>query len=80
MTVTRSAAAGDVVRRAVNGPARVRRRRITGPHSHLRVYPPQAAETVSHPNVHLVFEETGAMVSGVNTSKFTKVLEGKSGV
>ena len=44
------------------------------------MYPPQAAETVSHPNVLLVFEETDAMVSGVNASKFTKVLEGKSGV
>ena len=46
----------------------------------LRGCAPQVVETVPHPNVHLVFEGTGATVSGVYTTKFTKMLEGESGV
>ena len=48
-------------------------------HWDLRGHAPVVVETVPHPNVHLVFEPTGAAtVSGVYSSRFSKVLEGKS--
>jgi len=37
-------------------------------------------ETLPHPNVHLVIEESGSYISGVHTSKFSRVLEGSSRV
>jgi len=46
----------------------------------LRGVEPHTAETLPHPNVHLIFENGEAIVSGVQTSKFTRTLEGKSRV
>jgi AraC-like DNA-binding protein len=44
----------------------------------LSGHPPQRVETLPHPNVHLVFEDSAATVSGVQTGKFTRMLEGRS--
>jgi AraC-like DNA-binding protein len=38
---------------------------------------PQVQETLPHPNVHLVVEAQRADISGVQTSRFTRVLEGR---
>src|SRR5271169_6855570 len=46
----------------------------------LRGLPPHTAETLPHPNVHAIFEPAGSRVSGVFTSKFTRLLEGESHV
>ncbi|HEY3739818.1 MAG TPA: helix-turn-helix domain-containing protein [Bryobacteraceae bacterium] len=46
----------------------------------LRGSDPHIAETLPHPNVQLVFENGAATVSGVQTSRFTRVLEGRSKV
>lgn len=37
-------------------------------------------ENLPHPNVHVIFEEDGAVVSGVQTRKFARVIEGCSQV
>ena len=44
----------------------------------LRGFDPHIAETIPHPNVHLVFEQGAATVSGVQTSRFSRTLEGRS--
>jgi AraC-like DNA-binding protein len=46
----------------------------------LRGLEPHIAETLPHPNVHLIFEDGRAAVSGVQTSRFTRRLEGRSRV
>ena len=46
----------------------------------LRGCEPHVAESVPHPNVHLVFQREGSIVCGVQTHKFSVVLEGKSRV
>lgn len=40
--------------------------------------PPQAQETLPHPNVHLVVEPGSARVFGLHTRRWTRVLEGRS--
>ena len=44
----------------------------------LEGLPPHVQETLPHPNVYLVFENGKLLIGGVSTSKFTRVLEGKS--
>lgn len=46
----------------------------------LAGHPPQRIETLPHPNIHLVFEESAATISGIHTGKFTRMLEGRSQV
>jgi AraC-like DNA-binding protein len=46
----------------------------------LRGCEPQLVESLPHPNVHLIFEKGTAVVSGVQTRKFSRVLEGKAQV
>ncbi len=46
----------------------------------LRGCEPQLVENLPHPNVHVIFEEDGAVVSGVQTRKFSRVIEGCSQV
>ena len=46
----------------------------------LRGYAPHIAETLPHPNIHLVFEKESAVVSGIQTRKFSRLLEGRSQV
>lgn len=46
----------------------------------LRECGPQLVENLPHPNVHVIFEEDGAVVSGVQTRKFSRVIGGKSQV
>jgi AraC-like DNA-binding protein len=42
---------------------------------------PYRAETLPHPSVHLIFDETGgARVAGVARGKFSRLLEGRGGV
>jgi AraC-like DNA-binding protein len=41
---------------------------------------PQVVESLPHPNIHLIFEKGTSVVSGVQTSKFSRVLEGQSRV
>jgi AraC-like DNA-binding protein len=41
---------------------------------------PFLQETLPHPNIYLVFENNKAVISGVSTEKFSRVLEGQSGV
>jgi AraC-like DNA-binding protein len=43
----------------------------------LRGRQPHTQETLPHPNVYLVFEENRLQVSGVSTSKFTRILQGQ---
>jgi len=43
----------------------------------LRGCAPQVPETLPHPNVHLVFERGRTQIVGVQTGKFTRVLEGE---
>lgn len=40
----------------------------------------QLAESVPHPNIHLVFEDTGTVVTGIQTQKFSRLIRGKSQV
>ena len=46
----------------------------------LRGYAPHIAETLPHPNIHVVFEKDSSIVSGVQTRKFSRLLEGRSQV
>jgi len=46
----------------------------------LRGCEPYVAESLPHPNVHVIFETTGSVVAGVQTKKFSRVLEGQSQV
>jgi AraC-like DNA-binding protein len=46
----------------------------------LRGLEPYMTETLPHPNVQVVFEEGKSAVAGVQTSKFTRLLEGRSQV
>lgn len=47
----------------------------------LRGLAPQRIETLPHPSVHMTFDRAGASgITGVTRGKFTRVLEGKSGV
>jgi AraC-like DNA-binding protein len=43
----------------------------------LRGQEPYVSETLSHPCVHLVFERDQALIFGVNTGKFSRLLEGQ---
>jgi AraC-like DNA-binding protein len=44
----------------------------------LRGLEPRLVESLPHPNVHVVFERPESRVWGVSTSKFSRMLEGKS--
>jgi AraC-like DNA-binding protein len=44
----------------------------------LRGLEAHRVETLPHPNVHVVFEEEGTKAWGISTSKFSRLLEGKS--
>ena len=46
----------------------------------LRGCPPYVAENLPHPNVHLIFENQNAVVAGVQTHKFSRVIDGQSQV
>jgi AraC-like DNA-binding protein len=46
----------------------------------LRGYPPHIAETLPPPNIHVVFEKDSSLVSGIQTRKFSRLLEGRSQV
>jgi AraC-like DNA-binding protein len=46
----------------------------------LRGCPPYVAESLPHPNVHLIFENEKAEIAGVQTHKFSRLIEGKSHV
>jgi AraC-like DNA-binding protein len=46
----------------------------------LRGCEPYVAESLPHPNVHVIFEATGSVVAGVQTHMFSRVLEGQSQV
>lgn len=46
----------------------------------LRGCPAQMVENLPHPNVHLIFEDGGSVISGVQTRKFSRVLEGNARV
>ena len=46
----------------------------------LRGCAPHLAETLPHPNIHLVLEPAGSVISGVQTSKFSRLFEGQSQV
>src|ERR1700733_13370832 len=41
---------------------------------------PQVVESLPHPNIHLIFEKGTSVVSGVQTCKFSRVLEGQGRV
>jgi AraC-like DNA-binding protein len=41
---------------------------------------PHVAESLPHPNVHVIFEPHDSVVAGVHTHKFSRVLEGQSQV
>jgi AraC-like DNA-binding protein len=49
-------------------------------HWDLRGCPPHIAESLPHPNVHLIFENESAMIAGVQVRKFHRVLEGQGRV
>jgi AraC-like DNA-binding protein len=49
-------------------------------HWDLRRCPPHIAESLPHPNVHLIFENESAMIAGVQVRKFHRVLEGQGRV
>ncbi len=49
-------------------------------HWDLRGCEPHLAESVPHPNVHLIFENGAAVVAGVQTHKFSRLLQGESRV
>jgi AraC-like DNA-binding protein len=44
----------------------------------LRGCEPHIAESLPHPNVHMIFENGTSVVCGVQASKFSRVLEGQS--
>jgi AraC-like DNA-binding protein len=46
----------------------------------LRGCPAYVAESLPHPNVHLIFENESAVIAGVQTHKFSRVIEGQSHV
>ncbi len=46
----------------------------------LRGLEPYVTETLPHPNVHVIFEESKSAVAGVMTGKFARTLEGQSQV
>jgi AraC-like DNA-binding protein len=46
----------------------------------LRDLEPRLVEALPHPNVHVVFEEPESKAWGISTSKFSRILEGKSHV
>lgn len=46
----------------------------------LRDGEPQVAETLPHPNVHLVIERGQTQIHGIRTGRFTRTLEGHGGV
>jgi AraC-like DNA-binding protein len=46
----------------------------------LRGCEPYVAESLPHPNVHVIFETAGSVVAGVQTRMFSRVLEGQSQV
>lgn len=46
----------------------------------LRGCEPYLAESLPHPNVHVIFEQSGTVVAGVQIHKFSRVLEGQSQV
>jgi AraC-like DNA-binding protein len=46
----------------------------------LRGYAPHMAGTLPHPNIHVVFEKDSSLVSGIQTRKFSRLLEGRSQV
>jgi AraC-like DNA-binding protein len=46
----------------------------------LRGCEPHVAENLPHPNIYAVFENDGSVISGVQTSKFSRVLKGHSQV
>jgi AraC-like DNA-binding protein len=43
----------------------------------LRGLAPHIAETLPHPNIHVVFEKDSSVVSGIQTRKFSRLLEGR---
>src|ERR1017187_6968753 len=49
-------------------------------HWDLRGCDPHVAESVPHPNIHLIFENGGSVVCGVQTHKFSHLLKGESRV
>ncbi len=49
-------------------------------HWDLRGCDPHIAESLPHPNIHVIFEPSGSVVAGVHTHKFSRVLEGQSQV
>jgi AraC-like DNA-binding protein len=46
----------------------------------LRGCEPHLAESLLHPNIHVIFEPSGALVAGIQTHMFTRLLEGESQV
>ncbi|QNI31528.1 helix-turn-helix transcriptional regulator [Alloacidobacterium dinghuense] len=46
----------------------------------LRGLEPRLVESLPHPNVHIVFEKSESKAWGISTSKFSRVLDGKSHV
>ena len=46
----------------------------------LRGCPPYVAENLPHPNVHLICEGGSTRIAGVQTHKFSRVIEGAGGV
>ena len=46
----------------------------------LRGCEPHVAESLPHPNFHVIFEQGTSVVCGVHTSKFSRVLEGQAQV
>jgi AraC-like DNA-binding protein len=46
----------------------------------LRGSPPYVAENLPHPNVHLIFEDGSATIAGVQTHKFSRLIEGEGRV
>jgi AraC-like DNA-binding protein len=49
-------------------------------HWDLRGCEPHVAESLPHPNIHVIFEPHASVVCGVHTSKFSRILEGQSQV
>ena len=46
----------------------------------LRGCPPYVAESLPHPNVHLIFENESTMIAGVHRHRFSRRIEGKGSV
>jgi AraC-like DNA-binding protein len=46
----------------------------------LRGHAPHIAESLPHPNIHVIFEKDSSVVSGVQSRKFRRLLEGRSQV